>query len=139
MGLVVGIILPGCISYQFVRQLRGAEVMPPDNTLHTGRTTLGEILSIYGAPDSLEELGGTDLLIYERTLHGNSGLAFGIPFSDLSFINPELSARGRLGRYDTLALFFTSDGILREIVYTKGSSYPYLKTLLEDERATDGE
>jgi hypothetical protein len=139
MGFIVGIILPGCISYQFVRQLRGAEVMPPDNTLKAGTTTLGEVLSICGAPDKLEVLGGEDLLIYERTLYGNSGLAFGIPFSDLSFINPEISARGRLGRYDTLALFFTPDGILREIVYTKGSSYPYLKTLFEEERATDGE
>ncbi len=139
MGFVVGIILPGCISYQFVRQLRGAEVMPPEDMLKAGTTTLGEVLSIYGAPDNLAELGGEDLLIYERTLYGNSGLAFGIPLSDFSFINPELSARGRLGRYDTLALFFTSDGILREIVYTKGSSYPYLKTLFEEERATDGE
>jgi hypothetical protein len=139
MGLVVGIILPGCISYQFVRQLRGAEVMPPDNTLKAGKTTLGEVLSIYGAPDNLEALGGDDLLIYERTLYGNSGLALGIPFSDFSFITPEISARGRLERYDTLALFFTPDGILREMVYTKGSSYPYLKTLLEEQRAIDGE
>jgi hypothetical protein len=139
MGFAVGIILPGCISYQFVRQLRGAEIMTPDNTLKTGTTTLGEVLSIYGAPDNLEVVGGEDILIYERTLYANSGLAFGMPFSDFTFFNPELSARGRLGRYDTLALFFTSDGILREIVYTKGSSYPYLKTLFEEERATDGE
>ena len=136
MGFVAGFILPGCISYQFVRQLRGAEILPPDDTLRTGKATLEEVLSIYGAPDSLEELGGEDLLIYERILYGNSGLAFGIPFSDFTFFNPELSARGRLGRYDTLALFFTSDGILREIVYTKGSSYPYLKTLFEEEKAT---
>ena len=139
MGFIMGIILPGCISYQFVRQLRGAEVMPPDNKLKAGTTTLGEVLSICGAPDKLEVLGGEDLLIYERTLYGNSGLAFGIPFSDFSFINPEISARGRLGRYDTLALFFRPDGILREIVYTKGSSYPYLKTLFEEERTTDKE
>lgn len=138
MGFAVGIILPGCISYQFVRQLRGTEIMPPDNMLKAGRTTLGEVLSIYGAPDNLEELGGEDLLIYERALYGNSGLAFGIPFSDFSFINLEISARGSLGRYDTLALFFTPGGILREIVYTKGSSYPYLKTLFEEERSTDG-
>lgn len=139
MGFIMGIILPGCISYQFVRQLRGAEVMPPDNKLKAGKTTLGEVLSICGAPDKLEVLGGEDLLIYERTLYGNSGLSFGIPFGDFSFVNPEISARGRLGRYDTLALFFTPDGILREIVYTKGSSYPYLKTLFEEERTTDKE
>ncbi|MBW1691077.1 MAG: hypothetical protein DRG87_05605 [Deltaproteobacteria bacterium] len=139
MGVVAGIILPGCISYQFVRQLRGVEIMPPDNRLKPGRTTLGEVLSIYGAPDNLEEFGGEDLLLYERILYGNSGLSLGIPFSDFTFFNPELSARGRLGRYDTLAVFFSSDGILREMVYTKGSSYPYLKTLFEEERATDGE
>jgi len=139
LGFAAGIIFPGCISYQFVRQSRGAEVIPPDDTLQPGSTTLGEVLSIYGAPDNLEVVGGEDLLIYERTLYGNSGLAFGIPLSDLSFFNPELSARGRLGRYDTLALFFTADGILREMVYTEGSSYPYLKTLFEEERATDGE
>lgn len=137
MSFVVGIILPGCISYQFVKQLRGTEILPPDKALKTGKTTLGEVLSIYGAPDSLEGLGGEDLLIYERTLYGNSGLAFGIPFGDFSFISPEISARGRLGRYDTLALFFTSDGILREMVYTKGSDCPYLKTLLEEESTTE--
>ena len=133
MVFMAGIILPGCISYQFVRQLRGAEVMPPDNRLKPGRTTLGEVLSLYGAPDKLEALGAEDLLIYERTLFANSGLTFGVPFGDFSFINPEISARGRLGRYDTLALFFTSERILREIVYTKGSRYPYLKTLFEEE------
>ena len=112
--------------------------MPPGDTLRTGKTTLEDVLSIYGAPDSLKELGGEDLLVYERSLYGNSGLAFGIPFSDLFFVNPELSARGRLGRYDILAFFFTSDGILREIAYTKGSTYPYLKTLLEEEMEVDG-
>jgi hypothetical protein len=138
MGFMAGIILPGCISYQFVRQLRGAEVMPPDAMLKPGTTTLCEALSIYGAPDKLQAFGDEDLLIYQRILYGNSGLSFGIPFGDFSFINPEISASEGLGRYDTLALFFTPDGILRGLVYTKGSSYPYLKTLLEEERAIDG-
>jgi hypothetical protein len=138
MGFIVGIIFPGCISYQFVRQLQGAEIKPPDNTLKAGTTTLGEVLSSWGAPDKLDVLGGEDLLIYERTLYANSGLSFGIPFSDFSFVNPEISTRARLARYDTLALFFTPEGILREVAYTKGSSYPYLKTLFEEERPTDG-
>jgi len=107
--------------------------MPPNHRLTVGTSTLGEVLSIYGAPDKLETLGAHDLLIYQRSIYGNSGVTVGIPFSDLSFINPEISARGKLGRYDTLALFFTSDGVLREMVYTKGSSYPYLKTLFEEE------
>jgi hypothetical protein len=131
LGFMAGIMLSGCISYQFVRQLRGAEVMPPDHTLKAGTTTLGEVLSLYGAPDRIETSSAHDLLIYERAIYGNSGLAFSVPFGDLAFINPEISARGKLGRYDTLALFFTSDRVLREIVYTKGTSHPYLKTLFE--------
>jgi len=138
MGFSAGVVIPGCISYLFVRQLRGTEVMPPDETLmKTGKPTLGEVLSLYGAPDRLEALGAEDLLIYERTLYANSGLTFGIPLGDFSFINPEISTRGGLGRYDTLALFFTSDRILREIVYTKGSSYPYLKALCGQERTPE--
>jgi hypothetical protein len=136
MSFMAGIIFTGCISYQFVRQLRGAEVMPPDSRLKAGRTTLSEVLSLYGAPEKIEALGDHDLLIYERTLYSNSGIAIGIPLGDFSLINPEISARGRLGRYDTLALFFTSDGILREMVYTKGSRYPYLKTLFEEQSSS---
>jgi len=135
MGFMAGVILPGCISYQFVRQIKGSEVMPPGDTLKAGSSTLGEVLSLYGAPDTIKALGAEDLLIYERTLYGNSGLSFGIPFGDFSFVNPEISARGGLGRYDTLALFFTSDRILRYIVYTKGSSCPYLKAMFEEENA----
>jgi hypothetical protein len=132
MVFMAGIILQGCISYQFVRQLQGAEVMPPDTMLKAGTTTLDDVLSLYGAPDKLYVLGDEDLLIYQRIIHGNSGFTFGIPFGDLPFINPEISASGGLGRYDSLALFFTSERILREIVYTRGSGYPFLKTLLEE-------
>jgi hypothetical protein len=135
MGFIAGVILPGCISYQFVRQIKGSEVMSPGDTLKAGSTTLGEVLCLYGAPDAIKALGAEDLLIYERTLYGNSGLSFGIPFGDFSFVNPEISARGGLGRHDTLALFFTSDRIVRYIVYTKGSSCPYLKAMLEEESA----
>lgn len=137
MGFMAGIILPGCVSYQFVRQVRGAEVTPPDNRLKTGSTTLGEVLSLYGAPDKIEAIGVHDLLIYERTLYSTSGIAIGIPLGDFPFINPEISARGGLGRYDTLALFFTSDRVLREIVYTKGSRHPYLKSLFEEQSTSE--
>jgi hypothetical protein len=139
MGFMAGVILPACVSYQLVRQVRGTEIMAPDDTLKAGSTTLGEVLSLYGAPDRIGELGDHDLLIYERTLYRNSGLTFGMPFSDFPLINPELSTRQGLGRYDTLVLFFTSDRIVRYIVYTKGSVYPYLKALLEEQSpAGDG-
>jgi hypothetical protein len=45
MSFMAGIIFSGCVSYQFVRHVRGAEVMPPDNRLKAGSTTLGEVLS----------------------------------------------------------------------------------------------
>jgi hypothetical protein len=136
MALMAGIILHGCISYELVRQVRGAEIMPPDNRLKPGRTTLSEVLSLYGAPDKIGALGDHNLLIYERTIYSNSGIALGIPLVDFPLINPEISAGGRLGRHDTLALFFTSDHILREMIYTKGSSYPYMKTLFEEQSAS---
>ena len=135
MGFMAGVILPGCVSYQLVRQVRGTEIMAPDHTLKAGSTTLAEVLSLYGAPNRLGEIGDHDLLIYERILYSNSGLAFGIPLADFPLINPELSASQGLGRYDTLAFFFTSDRIVRYIVYTKGSVYPYLKALLEEQSA----
>jgi hypothetical protein len=137
MGFMAGVIFPGCISYQFVRQIRGSEVMPPENRLKAGSTTLGEVLSLYGAPDKIGAFGDNDFLIYTRTLYSNSGLTFGLPFGDFSFVNPEISARGGLGRYDTLALLFTSDRILEEMVYTKGSGYPYLKTLFEEQSTSE--
>lgn len=137
MGFMAAVILPGCISYQFVRHIRGSEVIPPENRLKAGSTTLDEVLSLYGAPDKIGAFGDHDFLIYTKTFYSNSGLTFGLPFGDFSFFNPEISARGGLGRYDTLALFFTSERILAEMVYTKGSRYPYLKTLFE-EQSTSG-
>jgi len=135
ISFMAGVILSGCVSYQLVRQVRGTGIMPPDDTLKAGSTTLAEVLSLYGAPDKLGEIGDHDLLIYERILYSNSGLTFGIPFGDFPLIKPEISARGGLGRYDTLALFFTSDRIVRYIVYTKGSGCPYPKALFEEEGA----
>jgi hypothetical protein len=135
IGFMILINFDGCVSYKFSRQVRGLEVKAPEDTLKAGSTTLGEVLSIYGAPDRIGELDDQDLLIYERIIYTNSGLSIGIPFGD--FPKPELSANEGLGRYDTLAIFFTSDHIVSSIVYTKDSAYPYLKTLLEKKSHPD--
>jgi hypothetical protein len=132
---IIGALLPGCISYKFVRQVQGFEVMAPGGELKAGETTLGEVLSLYGAPDTLTETGGKELLIYERAIYSNSAISVGIPLSDVFQISSEISAYGRLWRYDTLALFFTPDGILQYLIYERGSDYPYLKTLIGEEGA----
>ena len=95
-----------------------------------GKTTLQEALETLGAPDQLAELEGKDVLIYKRSLSTESRLSFGIPLADIWRRSFDFSAHGRLVRYDLLLLFFTPDGILREIVSEKGSHYPYLKTIL---------
>lgn len=130
---MIGILLPGCISYKLVKEVQGSEVRAPNGELKAGETTLGEVLSLYGAPDKLMEMGSRELLIYERAIYTNSQISVGIPLSDIYRMNTGISTYGRLGRYDTLALFFTPDGILKYLVYEKGSDYPYLKTLLEEE------
>jgi hypothetical protein len=130
---MIGILLPGCISYELVRQVQGLEVRAPNGELKAGETTLGEVLSLYGAPDKLTEIGGRELLIYERAIYTNSQISVGIPLRDIFQISAEVSTYGRLRRYDILALFFTPDGILQYLVYEKGSDYPYLKTLLGEE------
>jgi hypothetical protein len=74
------------------------------------------------------------VLIYQRSLLAQSGLSFGIPLTDILMKSFKLSGSGSLARYDLLLLFFTPDGILREIIKEKGSHYPYLKTILSDKR-----
>ena len=75
-----------------------------------------------------------DVLIYRRSLLAQSGLSFGIPLADIWISSFDISAYGRLVRYDLLLLFFTPDGILIEIVIEKGSQHPYLKTILSDKK-----
>ena len=127
---IVAIQLTGCVSYRFMRAVEGRLVPPIPEECHAGKTTLQEALEMFGAPDQLLELEGKDVLICRRSSLAESGLSFGIPMTDmLSF---DVSASGSLACYDLLLLFFTPDGILREIVSEKGSEYPYLKTTLSD-------
>ena len=44
-----------------------------------------------------------------------------------------MSGYGTLVRYDRLWLLFTPDRILRQMMFEKGSSHPYLKTLFMQE------
>ena len=130
--LLAGLFLNGCITYQIARYVEGDEVvLPDDDRLQVGKTTLGEVLSLLGAPDNVAKAGLEDLLVYERALLYRNRIKLGIPIPLSSVIRTsfDASAYGTLVRYDSLALFFNSEGILSHKTFEKGSSHPYFKTL----------
>jgi hypothetical protein len=130
--LLSALFLPGCVSYQFFRAVEGREVVSPCDALEVGKATLGDVLLLLGAPDKVVELEGKDLLLYETVALDEKRLTFGIPVADVLGANIDLSAYGTVARYDTLACFFTPDGILQDMVFEKGSSQPYLRMLFSD-------
>ena len=126
-------LLPsGCISYQIARYVEGDEVAARLEKLEVGKTNLGEVLSLLGAPDKVVEMQGQNLMVYERTLAYRNRLKVGIPVLQAARSSFDISASGNLVRYDSLALFFTPDGILINKVFEEGSSLPYMKTLFSD-------
>ena len=129
--LVAGLFLSGCITYQISRYVEGDEVVLPHERLEEGKTTLAEVLSLLGAPDKVAKAGMENLLIYERALLYRNRLKLGIPLplSSLLRTSFDASAYGTLVRYDSLALFFNSEGILSHKTFQQGSSHPYFKTL----------
>jgi len=134
--LVAGFFLSGCITYQISRYVEGDEVVLPDERLKIGKTTLGEALSLLGAPDNVAKVGLENLLVYERALLYRNRIKVGIPIPLSSLIRTsfDASAYGTLVRYDSLALFFNSEGILSHKTFDKGSSHPYFKTLFSSDR-----
>lgn len=127
--LISATLFPGCVSYKIIKSEEGLPVSPPGDTIQVEKTTMGEVLSLLGAPDKLAVLDGKDLLIYQRALYRENSLSLGIPLGEIWGLSMDISAHGGLFWYDTLALFFTPDGILRDIVFEKDSCRPFLKTL----------
>ena len=129
--VVAGFLLSGCITYQISRYVEGDEVVLPHERLEEGKTTLAEVLSLLGAPDKVAKAGMENLLIYERALLYRNRLKLGIPLPLGSLLRTsfDASAYGTLVRYDSLALFFNSEGILSHKTFQQGSSHPYFKTL----------
>jgi len=132
--IVAGLFFSGCITYQIARYVEGDEVVLPDDRLNIGKTTLGEALSLFGAPDSVAKVGPENLLVYERALLYRNRIKLGIPIPLSSLIRTsfDASAYGTLVRYDSLALFFNSEGILTHKTFQQGSNQPYFKTLFSD-------
>ena len=134
--IVASMPLNGCISYQISRYVEGDEIVFPNDRLEVGKTTLGEALSLLGAPDKVAKAGREDLLVYERALLYRNRLKVGfpIPLSSVLRTSIDASAYGTLVRYDSLALFFNSERILSHKTFQQGSSHPYFKTLFSSNR-----
>lgn len=129
-GILMATFLSACITYRIDREINGAELNDPGDTFHIGTSTLGDVLSNLGAPVDVLSTEKHDLLIYERSLLYENRLSVGIPLFDIATGgSADVSAYGSLTRYDSLVFFFRPDGVLDHMVFEKGSSSPYLRTL----------
>jgi len=128
-GLIPG--LSGCISYQYDRYTYGVPIEDPADQYALNHTSIGDVLSKLGAPDYIYSLDNKDLFVYRRSLLQENSLSVGIPVLDVATGGSiDLSASGALTRSDVLTFFFSSDGILVDFVFEKGTDAPYFKTLL---------
>ena len=127
--VLVNVLLPGCVTYQISKYVEGDEVVVLKEKLVVGKTTLEEALSVLGAPDKVAKVGLENLLVYERALLYRNRIKVGIPMSQVVRGNLSIAGYGTLVRYDSLALFFNTEGILSHKTFAEGSSYPYLRTL----------
>ena len=128
--LCIILVNSGCLNYRIVRQIQGVEIEDPTEEFVTGISTISEVLTRLGAPAEVLSIEQKDLLIYERFLLYENRLSLGIPLLDVAFGgSADISAYGSLTRYDTLAFFFTPEGLLDHVVFEKGSATPYIKTL----------
>ena len=134
MIVLVNVLLAGCVTYQISKYVEGDEVVVPKEELVVGKTTLEEALSILGAPDKVAKVGVENLLVYERALLYRNRIKVGIPLSEIIRGNLSMAAYGTLVRYDSLALFFNTEGILSHKTFEKGTSHPYFKTLFADKQ-----
>ena len=112
-----------------MKTVKGREVLSPGEMFEIGKTTLGEVLSMLGAPDRVMELEGRDLLVYEKEFEKSGRLTLSVSF--MEFFKVRFSAYGTALNHDFLCLFFTPDRILENIVFEKGSSKPFIKAVLE--------
>ena len=133
-SFIVGSLMTGCISYRVIKAVEGRAIPDTSKDFRAGTTTLQDVLQTLGAPDQVAELRGKDVLIYRQSILTNSGLSFGIPFSEIWGESFSFSAYGELVRYDVAVFSFTPDGILSEIGIEKGTRSPYLKTMFSEKQ-----
>ena len=64
----IPLLRSGCITYQLLGGVEGGEVPYPSDRLVVGKTSLGEVLVLLGAPDKVGRVDEGDLLIYQRAV-----------------------------------------------------------------------
>ncbi len=121
-------ILCGCPSVRIEKVSKGADVKPPPQEFAFGRTTLEEVLSIYGAPFNVVDMKGYFAITYLRTFYRGANLSLSIPFNEIVRVSPAFDAAGNLSRYDEAVFIFNSEGILAGMSYEKGTAHPLWKT-----------
>jgi hypothetical protein len=132
------LLLTGCASFRIMGAREGGDVEDPAGRLQPGRSGLGEILSLYGAPTEVHNLGGEILLVYEKMQYRGGQMTVGIPLSDVIPTSINLSGHGDLIRYDTAAFFLRSrDHVLLRTAYVRGSSHPFWNAFWTDARPGD--
>jgi len=117
--------LSGCISLRFEKFQEGADVLPPPVRFIEKKTSLEEILSYYGAPNDLVDMDGDFALHYRRSLYRGMKVSIGIPLKYALAPSPSMEATGNLLRYDTIVFIFTTNGVLKDLKYEKGTSRPF--------------
>jgi hypothetical protein len=133
-ALFLGALLTGCVSFRSIQRVEGRQIAPPADTFRQGETTMREVLSLLGAPDTVTALNGKDVLVYQRSVYRDNTLSLGIPLSEVAWPDIDISAYGTLVRYDRLTFFFSPEGILQDTVFEKNSTLPYWDTLFGDKK-----
>ena len=132
--ILIVFFLSGCVSYQLSKYQEGVEIEYPLDQLQEGETSLTEVLALLGAPDNVAKVGLENLIIYERAVLYRNRLKVGFPLPTNTVIRSsfDITGYGTLVRYDSLALFFNTQGILTHSSFVKGSDHPYFRTLFSD-------
>jgi hypothetical protein len=126
---LIPLLVSGCVTYQLRGGVKGGDISYPSDRLVVGKTTLGEVLVLLGAPDKVGRVDEGDLLIYQRAVLKRNQLSVGMPLADIWRLGIDLSAYGALVRYDRLVLLFTPEGILSGAAFEKSSDHPYWKAM----------
>ncbi len=121
-------ILWGCPSIRIEKVNRGEDVKPPPQEFAVGRTTLEEVLSIYGAPFNVVDMKGYFAITYLRAFYRGANLSLSFPLTEAIKVSPAFDAAGNLSRYDEAVFIFTSEGILAGMSYERGMAHPLWKT-----------
>jgi hypothetical protein len=127
-GLLIATTIPGCVSLRVDKVADGVDVAPPNDKFARGKTSLGEVLSNYGAPDDVVDMNRDFALHFRRALYTGVNVSFGVPLKNILLPNPSVVTAGSLNRYDTVVFIFSADNVLKDIKYEKGRS----RSLWED-------